>query len=199
MAITITDSVKEPRSFSIGPVKCQIVTFRALSGATSGTVTADELSRLDHILFDCNLKHSAAPTFATNVATLAFVVPAETAAAKTIANITYTAVADQGQDGNSITIAIVDGTGDTPAVTAGNETVSVSGLAISVHIDPTLVIGSTKQNVVDALTASAAASALISAAVAAGHETDVCPVASATALLGGVTGGARGTALCIGA
>lgn len=78
MAFAATNSTKEPRSFSIGPLKVQILTYSVASGDTSGTVTADGLQEIHHIILDGQLHHTAAPTFATNVATLAFVDPAAT-------------------------------------------------------------------------------------------------------------------------
>lgn len=195
MAITITDSTAEPRSFSVGPTKIQLVTFLANSGATSGTVTADALARIDHILLPGDLKHSAAPTFSGQVATLAFVVPDETKASETIDGILYTAVANLGHLGNNITVQLVDGTGDDVPVTAGNEVVQVSGTAIVVRIDPTAVTGSTRTQVRTAVNASTAAAALV---VASGTSATVAAVTAATPLAGGITGGSRGTAICIG-
>lgn len=78
MAFAAVASTKEARSFSIGPYKVQILTFSVASGDTSGTVTADALSSVDHILLDGGLTLTAAPTVATNVVTLAFVNPAAT-------------------------------------------------------------------------------------------------------------------------
>jgi hypothetical protein len=200
MSISTSNSTKEARAFSIGPWKMQILDFVANSGATSGTVTADGLKELNHIFTGGGgaLKQSAAATFSGNVATLAFSVPAETKASLVQDNLTYTAVANLGASGNSLTIAIVDGTGDDTPVTEGNEVVEVSGTDITVRIDPTVLIGSTKQDVVDALTASAEASALITSSVATGHETDVASVEVQTNLASGVTGGARGSLICIG-
>jgi hypothetical protein len=76
MAFAATASTKEPRSFSIGPLKVQIFTYTAVSGDTSGTITATALKEAFHVILDGSLTHSAAPTFSTNVVTLAFVDPA---------------------------------------------------------------------------------------------------------------------------
>lgn len=75
MAFTATALSAEPRSFSIGPWKEQVLTYTALSGDTSGTVTAASLKEIVAIVIDGGLRHSAAPTFSGNVATLAFVDP----------------------------------------------------------------------------------------------------------------------------
>lgn len=75
MAFTATDSTNEPRAFSIGAKKVQILTWSAVSGDTTGTVTSDSLDKIDHIVIDGNLAMSAAPTFSANVATLAFADP----------------------------------------------------------------------------------------------------------------------------
>lgn len=75
MAFAASASTKEARSFSVGPVKIQIMTYTAISGDVSGTVTADRLSSIDHIFLDGKLLHTAAPTMSGNVATLAFADP----------------------------------------------------------------------------------------------------------------------------
>ena len=75
MALTITDLAAEPRSFSIGPVRQQIVTYTCLSTDTSATVTFDRLRTVYAIESDGGLVYTAAPTFSGNVATLAFTAP----------------------------------------------------------------------------------------------------------------------------
>lgn len=188
MAITFTASTSEPRSFSLGPVKIQVGTYRALSGTTSGTITADQLQTTKHIFLSNQIKFTAAPTHSGNVSTLAFVVPTETAASLIVQDLTYTAVADLGQDGNSITIAY------TGSGTAGAEVVTVTGTAISIQIGSGV---STATQIRTAFNASAAAVALASCAVS-GTGSNAQTTASATPLAGGVTGGARGTCLLIG-
>lgn len=187
----------EPRSISHGPVKMQFVTLTAVSGATAGTVTADRLKEMYHILVPGLKSHTAAPTFSSNVATLAFTVPAETAASRTIDGILYTAVANLGASGNNITIRLVDGSGDQVPVTDGNEVVTVSGNAITIRIDPTAVTGSTRDHVKAAVLLSSAALALVTPSTVTSGST-VASVTSATALQSGVTGGYIGNALCIG-
>lgn len=76
MAFVATMSTKESRSFSGGPVKYQYFTWTTVSGDTSGTVTADHLGVIFHIVLDGGLAYTAAPTFSGNVATLAFTDPA---------------------------------------------------------------------------------------------------------------------------
>lgn len=78
MAFAAVASTKEPRSFSIGPLKIQILTWSAASGDTSGTITASALKEAMHVIVDGKLAHTAAPTYATNVVTLAFADPAAT-------------------------------------------------------------------------------------------------------------------------
>ncbi len=75
MAFTATDSTADPRAQSIGPRKMQILTWTAVSADTTGTVTADKMQYVESIIID-GLKMTAAPTFATNVVTLAFTDPA---------------------------------------------------------------------------------------------------------------------------
>lgn len=197
MSIAASEASYEPASVSIGPVKIQTLEVVINSGATSGTVTASRLKDLYHILIPGIKSYTAAPTYSGNVATLAFTVPAETAASRTIDGVLYTAVANLGIAGNSITIAEVDGTGDTPAVTKGNETVFVVGQAITVHIDPTAVTGSARDDVKAAVIASSAASALVTPSTVTSGTT-VAAVTAPTALQNGVSGGCRCTAICIG-
>ena len=78
MAFAAVNSTNEPRSFSLGPLKMQVLTWSAASGDTSGTVTASALSSAQHILIDGAINHSAAPTFSGNVVTLAFADPLAT-------------------------------------------------------------------------------------------------------------------------
>lgn len=187
MAITTVESTALPQSFSVGNLKYQILTWSALSGATSGTITATNMGRLFHVLVNGGkLTHTAAPTYATNVATLAFTVPAETAATLTKGGVTYTAVANLGAGGNSITVAYTAGG------TAGAEVVTVTGTAISVQIESGV---STITQVRTAVNAAAAAAALVTATGTSGTAVSS---ATATALTGGVTGGGRGTVICIG-
>jgi len=198
MAIaSLIDSTKEPRSFSIGPIKFQIVDFVINSGATSGTIQADRLSELMHLVIPGEVYHSAAPTYSSNIATLAFTVKAETASSETIDGILYTAVANLGAGGDAISVELVDGTGDDVPVTPGNEVVVVTGNAIVVRIDPTAITGSTRDQVKAAVLASSAALALLTPSTVTSGST-VAAVTAATPLAGGVTGGARGTAICIG-
>lgn len=75
MAFVATASTAEPRSFSIGPVKEQIFTYTAVSGDTTGTITAANLASVSHVMIDGGLVYSAAPTFSGNVVTLAFTDP----------------------------------------------------------------------------------------------------------------------------
>ncbi len=192
MAITTSEAAFEPKAVATGPVQLQLVELVINSGATSGTVTAARLKDIYHIIVPGIQKHTAAPTYATNVATLAFTVPAETAAAQTIDGILYTAVADLGVAGNSITIRIVDG-----GAPASTPTVTVSETAITITADATAITGTPRSAVKTAVLASAPASALvIPSTVTSG--TTVVTVTSATPLIGGVSGGFRGTAICIG-
>ena len=76
MAFAATDLVSEPRSFSLGPLKMQVLTYSALSGDTSGSVVADRLQYATAILIDGGLQQTAAATFSGNTVTLAFNDPA---------------------------------------------------------------------------------------------------------------------------
>lgn len=184
MALTTTLSGTEPRSRSVGPLKQQTVKLTANSGDTSGTVTAPGLYRTVAILAPSAMVFTAAPTYATNVATLAFTVPAETAASLTLGGVTYTAVANLGAGGNAITVAYTSGG------TAGSEVVTVTGNAISVQIQ------SGTSTITQVRTAvNAAAAALVTAT---GTSATVVTTASATPLTSGVTGGIFCDAICLG-
>lgn len=78
MAFAAVVLTSEPRAFSIGPVKAQVLTWSAASADTSGTATALSLSSISHVLLDGGLTLTAAPTFSGNVVTLAFADPAAT-------------------------------------------------------------------------------------------------------------------------
>jgi hypothetical protein len=186
MAITTSNLTFEPKSFSKGHIKFQIVNIVAATGATAGTCTADRLKEIYHIIIPGLKSHTAAPTFATNVATLAFTVPAETAASQEKDEVTITAVAGLGAAGNSITLAYTAG------ATAGAEVVSVTGNAISVQIETGV---STVTQVRTAINADAAAAALVTATGTSGNTV---ATAAATACTGGVNGGFRGPCICIG-
>lgn len=79
MAFVATKSSSEPRSVSVGPYKIQIYTFTAVSGDTSGTITADGFTRVFNVITGGGLNLSSAPTFSSNVVTLAFTDPAANA------------------------------------------------------------------------------------------------------------------------
>lgn len=197
MAITVSEASYEPKSISLGPTKIQFVQIVALSGATAGTCTATKLKEIYHIIVPGIKSHTAAPTVATNVATLAFTVPAETAAILTYdTSVTVTAAANLGAAGNSVSLTVVDGSADSPTpVVAGSEIVTVSGSDITVRIDPTVIIGSTRTQVRQAINLSAAAAALVTAT---GTSATVAATAVKASLSGGVSGGFRGTAICVG-
>jgi len=78
MAFVATNSTKESRAYSIGPLKMQIMTYAAASADVSGTVTADGMSTLMHVIIDGKILQTSVATYATNVATLTFADPAAT-------------------------------------------------------------------------------------------------------------------------
>lgn len=79
MAFAASASTKEARSFSVGPVKIQIMTYSVASGDTTGTITASALKEIYHVIVDgpCGVA-TTAPSVSGNVATLAYVNPAAT-------------------------------------------------------------------------------------------------------------------------
>ncbi len=97
-------------------------------------------------------------------------------ASRVINGITYTAVT-MGAAGNSITIALVAGG------TAGAEVVTVVGTAISISFDATAMTGSTRDQIVAAIAASAPAAALVAGVAASGST--VATASSALALQNG--------------
>lgn len=186
MSFSTSNSTFERRAFSSDGAKFQVVNLVAQSGDTSGTVTADELTTVQHIFLPPGYRNTSAPTFSGNVATLAFTVRAETAASATKGGVTYTAVANLGAAGNDITVTY------TGSGTAGAEEVTVVGSAISVKLQNGV---STITQVRTAVNLSAAAAALVTATGTSG--TGVA-TATATSLSGGVSGGAYGPCLLIG-
>lgn len=191
MSISISDSTPEPRSFSIATKKLQIMDYVINSGETSGTITADRLSVVDHVfVLGGKVTFTAAPTYATNVATMAFTVPAETAASRTLQSaLTFTATANRGAGGNSITVTFTGG------ATAGAEVVTVLGTAITIQVESGV---STATQVKTAYDLVAAATALATVAIVGGHSGDTISSATVLALQSGVTGGARGSLLAMG-
>lgn len=77
MAITASTVTAEPRSFSLGPWKQQLLTFTAVSGATGGTATANSLKEVIYAVVT-GVTQTALPTYSTNVITIAFADPAAT-------------------------------------------------------------------------------------------------------------------------
>lgn len=75
MAFAATASTSEPRSFSGGPLKMQLLTYTAASADTSGTITANRLSKLDHVVIDGKIYPTAATTYSGNAATITFADP----------------------------------------------------------------------------------------------------------------------------
>ena len=189
MAFAFTESSSYPFTFALGDgVKCQIVNVTAASGDTTGTLTAQRFTRLFHVQLPTSFLHTAAPTFSGRAATLAYTVPASTAATAVIQDLTYTAVATN-QSGNLVNIAYTTGG------TAGSEVVTVIGNAISIQIETAV---STATQVKAAFDGSAAALALATVAISGtGSTAQTAPVA-ATFLTGGITGGGLGVALLYG-
>lgn len=77
MALVASELSLEPRAWSIGPVRMQVLTFSVASGDTTGTATATNLTNIEGVIVT-GVVQTAAPTFSGNVITLAFVDPAAT-------------------------------------------------------------------------------------------------------------------------
>ena len=59
MTFAATNSTAEPRSFSIGPRKVQILRYTAVSADTAGTITADALNEVEEVIMDGRLELTA--------------------------------------------------------------------------------------------------------------------------------------------
>lgn len=77
MAFVASNVSNEPRSYSLGPQKLQVMKYTAASGDTSGTITADGLSSIDSIIMD-GLQQTTAVSISGNVATVTFQDPVAT-------------------------------------------------------------------------------------------------------------------------
>lgn len=77
MALSAAVPTNLPISFSNGPWKQQVMNFSVANGDTSGTITVPNLSSIVFAQVS-GLVLTAAPTFSSNVVTLAFVDPAAT-------------------------------------------------------------------------------------------------------------------------
>lgn len=75
-----TDTTHARAAFGIGGgIKFQLMTYTCLASDTSGTITASSLAEVYGVQTDGQITLTAAPTFATNAATLAFVTNAQAA------------------------------------------------------------------------------------------------------------------------
>lgn len=72
-----TAATNAPRTWSLGIVKIQVFDLPFVSGNTTCTVTADTMSTVFWGLLT-GVTQTAAPTYATNVATFTFTDPAAT-------------------------------------------------------------------------------------------------------------------------
>lgn len=77
------------RSFSVGPVKFEIQTFSCVSTDTSGTITANALSRIDEavLLSSGPLCQTSAPSISGTTVTLAMADPASGATGYVAKNV----------------------------------------------------------------------------------------------------------------
>lgn len=82
-AATASTALAYP-SFAWGPVKVQIMDVPLVSGNTSVTATATNLSLVDYAILICGVTQTAVPTYSTNVATFTITDPAATIKAQVI-------------------------------------------------------------------------------------------------------------------
>ena len=73
MAFAAVDLTAEPRAFSVGPIKMELMTYTCVSGDTSGTITATSLTRLDAVSVPG--LNASAISISGNVATITFADP----------------------------------------------------------------------------------------------------------------------------
>lgn len=78
MAFIASCSETEPRGWSLGTLKLQVLTYTASSGDTSGTLLACSVSRIMHIFSDGSLRLTSAPVISGSTATIAFANPGAT-------------------------------------------------------------------------------------------------------------------------
>lgn len=75
MAFVASELSAEPRSFSIGPEKIQVLSYAAISGDTSGSLTAGRLSRIDAVLSISGPLAAAVVAISGTTVTLTFADP----------------------------------------------------------------------------------------------------------------------------
>lgn len=73
-----TAATNIPRTWSLGPVKIQVFDVPMVSGDTVVTVTADRMATVYWGLLIAGVTQTAAPSYATNVATFTITDPAAT-------------------------------------------------------------------------------------------------------------------------
>lgn len=78
MAFSASELSSEPRSYSIGPLKEQILSYSAASGDTSGTATAARLSSVMAVKAISGPLAAAAVSISGNVVSLTFADPLAT-------------------------------------------------------------------------------------------------------------------------
>lgn len=66
----------QPTTFSLGPVKVQLMNYSAASGDTTMTATADTMTTVFYAVLTGGFVETTATTYATNVATFTFTDPA---------------------------------------------------------------------------------------------------------------------------
>lgn len=105
-AVDKSDSSRLRRSWSLGPIKVQMLTYSCLSSDTSGVVTADGLAEVTGIITDGTIALTSAPVYSGNTATLAFVNTSQAQYTTTISSATATVGTTYSDaNGNLFTVA----------------------------------------------------------------------------------------------
>lgn len=74
VATNAPSGIRTDGPFAIDGLRCQAMTWTAISGDTSGTATANKLIEIQFVYVN-GLKQTAAPTYSGNTVTLTFADP----------------------------------------------------------------------------------------------------------------------------
>ncbi len=186
----------ENRAFGVGPVKMQLVDFVLDAESTTGTVQADNLKEISHIIIP-EVFHTAAPTYSGNTATLAFEeLPSETSASALFNTTHVYANSEQGSSGNDYIIVFIDDAMADPfTISADGKTITLNITGVTDTNSWQTYLDNTGLSFVDVPGQVGAAPSTPGVY----FEYDGNPVVTAaTNLSGGLDGGAFGTAICVG-
>lgn len=188
MSITaIPPTTGEARPFKMGNLDAQLIDVTAYSGSTSGTLKATGIATLYHVILPSGMTQTTAPSYSGNTATLAFTVPAETIATAVIQDLTWSAAANRGAFPNGASVDYIDDE------QSGTEYILFDEGQIVCHIQSGVTTATELKAVADATPGlSTYWTVAVSGTGSNAQSTD------SGLFAGGVSGGAFGTALCLG-